>query len=86
MNNQLVEKAQSGIKNSLGRIAKKQFKDDSDQQNKFITDVLKRLNGSSDLAGVVKQTDLVIEAIVENIDIKHKLFESIDKVFFFLLI
>lgn len=80
MNNQLVEKAQNSIKTSLGRVAKKQFKDDGAQQNKFVDDVLKRLNGSSDLTGVVKETDLVIEAIVENMGIKHKLFESIDKV------
>lgn len=83
INNQLVEKAQNGIKNSLSRVAKKQFKDDGDQQGQFVADVLKRLNGSSDLAGVVKETDIVIEAIVENIAIKHKLFESIDKVIFY---
>lgn len=80
INNQLVEQAQNSIKNSLGRVAKKQFKDDTDKQTQFVTDVSKRVNGSSDLQGVVKGTDLVIEAIVENIGIKHKLFESIDKV------
>lgn len=80
INNQLVEQAQNSIKNSLGRVAKKQFKDDADKQTQFVTDVFKRVNGSSDLQGVVKCTDLVIEAIVENIGIKHKLFESIDKV------
>lgn len=76
----MVEQAQNSIKNSLGRVAKKQFKDDSAQQGKFVSDVLTRLKGSSDLAGVVKETDIVIEAIVENMNIKHKLFESIDKV------
>lgn len=80
INNQLVEQAQKSIKNSLGRVAKKQFKDDAGKQNQFVTDVFQRVNGSSDLQGVVKETDLVIEAIVENIGIKHKLFESIDKV------
>lgn len=80
INNQLVEQAQTSIKNSLTRVAKKQFKDDATKQNQFVGDVLKRLNGSSDLPGVVKGTDLVIEAIVEKIDVKHKLFESIDKI------
>ncbi|XP_031627202.1 hydroxyacyl-coenzyme A dehydrogenase, mitochondrial-like [Contarinia nasturtii] len=80
VNNQLVEQAQNSIKNSLGRVAKKQFKDDTNEQTKFVSNVLNRINGSSDLQGVVKGTDLVIEAIVENINIKHKLFESIDKV------
>lgn len=80
INNQLVEKAQESIKNSLGRVAKKQFKDDTNQQSKFVADVLKRLKGSSDLNDVVKKTDLVIEAIVENLGLKHELFGSIDKV------
>lgn len=80
INNKLVEQAQTSIKNSLTRVAKKQFKDDASKQNQFVGDVLKRLNGSSDLPGVIKGTDLVIEAIVEKLDVKHKLFESIDKV------
>lgn len=80
INNQLVEKAQNSIKNSLSRVAKKLFKGDGEQQNKFIAHVVKRLNGSSDLNGVVKETDLVIEAVVENIKIKHGIFETIDKV------
>jgi len=80
INNQLVEQAQNSIKNSLSRVAKKQFKDDAAKQDQFMSAVMKRLNGSSDLAGVVKGTDLVIEAIVEKLDVKHKLFESIDKI------
>jgi hypothetical protein len=32
------------------------------------------------LKEAVKNTDLVVEAIVENIDLKHKLFSSIDLV------
>lgn len=80
INDQLIEKAHSSIKISLNRIAKKQFKDDRDLQGQFIADILKRLNGSTDLMGVVKQTDLVIEAVIENIKIKHEIFRSIDKV------
>lgn len=63
-------------------MAKKQFKDNNDEQNKFVTETVNRISGSSDLTGTVKTTDLVIEAIVENMAIKHKLFESIDKVIF----
>lgn len=80
VNDQLIEKAQSSIKSSLHRIAKKQFNGNVEEQDKFIAGVFKRLNGSSDLNGVVKQTDLVIEAVVENIKIKHDIFASIDKV------
>jgi len=80
MNNSLVEQAQNGIKKSLARVAKKQFKDNEAEQNKFIVETLQRINGSSDLTGTVQSTDLVIEAIIENLKIKHELFSSIDKV------
>lgn len=82
VNNDLIERAQQSIKNNLTRVAKKQFKDDADQQNKFVSQTIGRINGSSNLVDTVKNTDLVIEAIVENITIKHNLFESIDKVLF----
>lgn len=80
VNNNLVEQSLGSIKNSLARVAKKQIKDDTAAQNKFIADTVGRIGGSSNLTDTVKSTDLVIEAIVENISIKHKLFESIDKV------
>lgn len=77
-----MEKARAGIENSLIRVAKKQFKDNEFEQKQFIGKTLNRINGSSDLTETVKTTDLVIEAIIENMSIKHKLFESIDKVVF----
>lgn len=80
VNSNLVEQSLGSIKNSLSRVAKKQIKDDAVAQNKFIADTVGRIGGSSNLTDAVKSTDLVIEAIVENISIKHKLFESIDKV------
>jgi len=40
---------------------------------------LKNIKSSSDLASGVSQADLVIEAATENIDIKLKLFQSIDE-------
>lgn len=80
MNNDLVEKSQKNIKNSLQRVAKKQFKDSADEQNKFVTETFSRIKGSSNLNEVVKSTDLVIEAIIESIKIKHDLFAAIDKV------
>lgn len=76
----MVEKARGSIKNSLTRVAKKQFKDNEPEAKKFIDETIQRIEGSSDLKNAVKSTDLVIEAIVENIKIKHELFSSIDKV------
>lgn len=43
-------------------------------------DILGRLTFTPDLNSAVKDADLVIEAIVENLDAKKKLFGGIDKV------
>lgn len=80
MNDGLVEKARGNIRKSLQRVAKKQFKEDENAATKFIDDILSRLGGSSDLRSAVKDTDLVIEAVVENMKVKHELFGSIDDV------
>jgi 3-hydroxyacyl-CoA dehydrogenase len=77
---QLIDKAQKSIEKSLERVAKKQFKDEEAKIKDFVQDSMSRINGSTDLSTVVKDTDIVIEAIVENLEIKQKLFASIDGV------
>lgn len=80
VNNQLVEKATKSIEKSLQRVARKQFKDSEADATKYVTETIGRISGSSNLQETVKKTDLVIEAIVENIKVKHELFGSIDNV------
>lgn len=41
--------------------------------------IILNLIGSTDPADAVKDADLVVEAIVENLAIKHKLFKSLDE-------
>jgi 3-hydroxyacyl-CoA dehydrogenase len=48
--------------------------------DKFIEDVMNRIKSTVILEDAAKQTDLVIEAIVENMKIKHKLFSELDKI------
>lgn len=76
----LIEKAKKSIEKNLERVGKKQFKDDSSKVSGFVKESLARISGSTDILEVVKDTDLVIEAIVENLGVKQKLFSSIDKV------
>lgn len=76
----LLEKAQKSIAKSLERVGKKQFKDEEAKIKEFVQESMSRINGSTDLMTVVKDTDIVIEAIVENLDIKQKLFAAIDSV------
>lgn len=45
----------------------------------FIKKTLKNLTTSTDPASVVHSTDLVIEAIVENLEVKNQLFKTLDK-------
>ncbi|XP_062558677.1 hydroxyacyl-coenzyme A dehydrogenase, mitochondrial-like [Armigeres subalbatus] len=78
VNDQLVEKAVGSIKKSLERVAKKQFKDDATKGQQFIEGTLSNLKGSSKLEDAVSSSDLVIEAIVEKMEIKHELFGKID--------
>ena len=45
---------------------------------KFIEETMSRLKMQTDAASAVQNSDLVIEAIVENLDIKKKLFSTLD--------
>lgn len=78
INDQLVDKAVGGIKKSLERVAKKQFKDDAAKGQQYIESTLAKLKGSSMLEEAVANSDLVIEAIVEKMPVKHELFSRID--------
>ncbi|XP_065159755.1 hydroxyacyl-coenzyme A dehydrogenase, mitochondrial-like [Atheta coriaria] len=78
LNTDVLKKAQAGIQNSLGRVAKKMFKEKPADGDRFISETLKRLRGVTSAEEGVQDADLVIEAIVENMDVKHKLFKAID--------
>lgn len=75
----ILKKAQAAIEESLARVAAKKFRDDKEGKKKFIADTLSRLVTNTSPERAVLNADLVIEAIVENLDIKKKLFQSLDK-------
>lgn len=80
VNQEALKKAEASIQTSIQRVAKKMFKDNPAEGEKFIKDSLSKVNVSMDLKDTVSKTDLVIEAIVENMDAKHKLFSQIDSI------
>lgn len=80
VNADILKKAESSIATSLSRVAKKLYKDDESAAKKFVEDTRSRIKGSTNTSEAVIDSDLVVEAIVEKIEIKHKLFESLDKV------
>ncbi|BES92781.1 3-hydroxyacyl-CoA [Nesidiocoris tenuis] len=81
VNEKVLEKSKAAIQKNLSRVAKKQFKDDAAKGDEFVNKSLNNIKLSTDLPSTVKNgTDLVVEAIVEKIEVKHKLFSSIDDV------
>jgi len=80
LNEDVLKKSQASITASLQRVAKKQFKDDKSKADAFVEDTLSRLDLSVDLEKAVKSSDLVLEAIVEKIEAKLKLFAAVEKV------
>lgn len=76
----VLNKSHANIQKSLSRVAKKKFADDKDAGEKFLAATMGRLSTNTSAEAAAADSDLVIEAIVENIDIKKKLFASLDKV------
>ena len=56
------------------------LQDDAAAGSEFVQKVLGNLSAGTDTEGAVAQSDLVLEAIVENMKIKQELFARLDKV------
>ncbi|XP_060102931.1 hydroxyacyl-coenzyme A dehydrogenase, mitochondrial [Heteronotia binoei] len=76
---EILNKSKKGIEESLKKLAKKKFADKPEEGTQYIEKVLKNLTTSTDPVSVVHSTDLVVEAIVENIAVKNELFKTLDK-------
>jgi len=79
VNPELLKKGEAMIAANLGRVAKKLYKDNADAGQKFVEETRSRIKGSTSPADSVKDADLVVEAIVENMAVKHKLFKALDQ-------
>ncbi|KAF5272397.1 hypothetical protein FQR65_LT17409 [Abscondita terminalis] len=79
LNPDILKKTEGSINASLSRVAKKLYKEKPEDGEKFVQDTKNRLKTTTDAAASVKDADLVIEAVAENMDIKHKLFKSLDE-------
>ncbi|XP_060782459.1 hydroxyacyl-coenzyme A dehydrogenase, mitochondrial isoform X2 [Neoarius graeffei] len=80
MSEDILKKSTKGIEGSLKRVVKKKFADKPEAGEEFVQKVLRNISTSTDAASVVKGTDLVVEAIVENLKVKQDLFSALDKV------
>jgi 3-hydroxyacyl-CoA dehydrogenase len=73
-----LEKGRKTIESSLQRVVKKKFENDAKAGESYVQDTLKRVKLSTKPEESVKTTDLVIEAIVENLQTKQTLFKKLD--------
>lgn len=71
---EFVEKGISGIKKSLEKLAAK-----GKITNEEVENILSRISGTTDL-NLLDDVDLVIEAAVENMEIKKQIFADLDKI------
>jgi 3-hydroxyacyl-CoA dehydrogenase len=58
------------------------LQDSPKEAEKFVTNALSNLKTTMNVMEPVQNTDLIVEAVVENINVKQKLFSSIDPVRF----
>ncbi|XP_042325705.1 hydroxyacyl-coenzyme A dehydrogenase, mitochondrial [Sceloporus undulatus] len=76
---EILNKSKKGIQDSLKKLTKKKFADKPEAGAEFIEKTLKNITTSTDPVSVVHSTDLVVEAIVENLSAKNELFKTLDK-------
>jgi len=79
INDKALEKAQNRIQNSIQRVGKKRYPDDAENCAKFISESLNHLKITTDVSASVAEADLVVEAIVEDLKTKQKLFTQLDQ-------
>ncbi|XP_019065801.1 hydroxyacyl-coenzyme A dehydrogenase, mitochondrial [Fukomys damarensis] len=60
-------------------MAKKKFAENPKAADEFVAKTLSSITTSTDAGAVVHSTDLVVEAIVENLKVKSELFQRLDK-------
>ncbi|XP_023716107.2 hydroxyacyl-coenzyme A dehydrogenase, mitochondrial [Cryptotermes secundus] len=80
INEGALQTAKVSIETNLKRVAKKVHKESLEEAEKFVTNALSNLRPTMNVMEAVQSTDLVIEAVLENINVKHKLFSSIDPI------
>ncbi|XP_076584834.1 hydroxyacyl-coenzyme A dehydrogenase, mitochondrial [Chaetodon auriga] len=75
----ILKKALKGIEGSLKRVVKKKFADKPEAGEDFLQKTLHNVSTSADPGSAVQGSDLVVEAIVENLKVKQDLFGQLDK-------
>jgi len=79
-NDAILEKSKTSIQKSLKRVSRKKFPDDSNAETVFMQDTFNKITmSSSDLSSNIKSADLIVETVNENVELKKKVFQEMDK-------
>lgn len=78
LNQDVLDKTRRSIESSVQRVAKKVYKERPADGEQFVADTLSRVGTSTSLQDAVRDADLVLEAVVENLAVKHDLFRAVD--------
>merc|ERR1712110_26892 len=68
----------STIDKSLNRIVKKKFSENEIEGKNFKETIMNNITTSTNLETAVENADLVVEAIIENLEIKQNMFQTMD--------
>jgi len=80
LNQQVLDKSNARISDSIKRVAKKKFKEDEAGAKTFIDSSLSNMNVATSANDALSSADLVVEAVVENMGLKQKLFAEYDQI------
>jgi 3-hydroxyacyl-CoA dehydrogenase len=72
------DRSKKEVAKSLSRIAKKKFAEDGKAADNFVNNTLSHIKFTTKADEAAAESDLVIEAITEKLDVKNKLWKSID--------
>jgi len=75
----LANKCVDSISKNLAKVAKKKFQDNPAEGEAWVSKIMGNIKTSTSIPSAVSHADLVIEAIVENIEAKAKIFQEVDK-------
>merc|ERR1712212_1424153 len=75
---QVLDKSNARIGESIKRVAKKKFKDDEAGAKNFVESSMANINVATSANEALTTADLVVEAVVENMALKQKLFAEYD--------
>merc|ERR1711981_236320 len=76
----VLDKSQARINESIKRVAKKKFKEDAAAGEKFVEGAIANMNIATNPDVALSTADFVVEAVTENLGLKKKLFSGYDQV------